>query len=281
MISKHFAMGSGQFSGARWLVFLLVLLFASFQVAHAKDYGGLERERMQLAFPELDSVSEPQGEFQVRTLSKGDEVLGYAFQSIDVVNIPAYSGKPINMQVILDPKGVIRDAYMLEHHEPIVLIGIPEKKIHDFNATYTDIKVDQRVIIGRSSDKNAVTVDAVTGATVTVMVINEAVMRSAHAVAVSLGLVQAKDAAAQKPAIVRQDVYQPATWTELTGNGAIRRMLLTRGDIDEAFKGSEAEGVDTAAPNQVKDTFIDLYCHRSEPADHRPQPAGRHRATAA
>ena len=235
MISKNFAMGSGQFSGARWLVFLLVLLFAAIQGAHAKDYGGLERERMQLAFPELDSVSEPQGEFQVRTLSKGDEVLGYAFQSIDVVNIPAYSGKPINMQVILDPKGVIRDAYMLEHHEPIVLIGIPEKKIHDFNATYTDIKVDQRVIIGRSSDKNAVTVDAVTGATVTVMVINEAVMRSAHAVAVSLGLVQAKDAAAQKPAIVRQDVYQPATWTELTGNGAIRRMLLTRGDIDEAF----------------------------------------------
>ncbi|OHC28528.1 MAG: ferredoxin, partial [Pseudomonadales bacterium RIFCSPLOWO2_02_FULL_63_210] len=154
---------------------------------------------------------------------------------------------------------VIQDAYVLEHHEPILLIGIPEAKLHAFNAKYQGIKVNQRVVVGRSSDPDAVTVDAVTGATVTVMVVNEVVMRAAHKVAVSLDLIEDDAGLAQKPATVRADLYQPADWTQLTGNGAIRRLHLTRGQVDEAFKGSEAEGVEAAAPEQVDDTFIDLY----------------------
>ncbi|MBF0674004.1 NosR/NirI family protein [Pseudomonas sp.] len=265
MSSVHFSVTGRSFPSAWWLVFLMILSLAMMPSVQAKEYGGLERQRMELVFPGLTGVSEPAGDYQVQTLTQGDDILGYAFQSINVVNIPAYSGKPINLQVILDPQGVIRDAYMLEHHEPIVLIGIPEQKIHDFNATYTDINVQQRVVVGRSSDKSAVTVDAVTGATVTVMVINEAVMRSAHAVAVSLGLVEDVAGATQKPALVREDVYQQANWSELTGNGAIRRMLLTRGDIDEAFKGSEAEGIDEATAEQVGDTFVDLYVTHLNP----------------
>ena len=94
-------------------------------------------------------------------------MVGYVFQSLDVVDIPAYSGKPINTQVILDTAGVIQDAYVLEHHEPILLIGIPEEKLHGFSARYKGIKVTQRVVVGRSSDTSAVTVDAIAGATVT------------------------------------------------------------------------------------------------------------------
>jgi NosR/NirI family nitrous oxide reductase transcriptional regulator len=241
------------------LLILLGLLFAAIPGVQAKPYGEIEQQRIDLVFPKADSPSEPEGEFKVRTLSSGDEVLGYVFQSLDVIDIPAYSGKPINMQVILDTAGVIQDAYVLEHHEPILLIGIPEAKLHAFNAKYQGIKVNQRVVVGRSSDPNAVTVDAVTGATVTVMVVNEVVMRAAHQVAVALGLVADDAGLAQKPATLREDSYQPADWTQLTGNGAIRRLHLTRGQVDEAFKGSEAEGIEEASPEQVDDTFIDLY----------------------
>ncbi|WP_330872789.1 MULTISPECIES: transcriptional regulator NosR [unclassified Pseudomonas] len=240
-------------------------MFATFQSVQAKSYGEIEQQRIDLVFPKADSVSAPQGEFKVRTLSRGDEVLGYVFQSLDVVDIPAYSGKPINMQVILDTAGVIQDAYVLEHHEPILLIGIPEAKLHAFNAKYKGIKVNQRVVVGRSSDPDAVTVDAVTGATVTVMVVNEVVMRAAQNVAVSLGLVEDAASQAQKPATVREDLYQPASWSQLTGNGAIRRLHLTRGQVDEAFKGSEAEGIEEASPDQIDETFIDLYTTHLNP----------------
>jgi len=247
------------------LMSLLVLLLTAFQGVQAQDYNGLERKRIEQVFPNADAVSAPEGKYQVSTISAGGKVLGYAYQSINVVNIPAYSGKPINMHVILDPQGVIRDAYVLEHHEPILLIGIPVEKLHEFDAKYQGIRVDQRVVVGHSGDKSAVTVDAVAGATVTVMVVNEIVMRSAHEVAVSLGIVKAKNETAQKPATVREDVYSPATWAELTGNGAIRRLHLTNGQVSEAFKGTEAEGVDEPAADEVDDTFIDLYAAHLNP----------------
>ncbi|WP_404439939.1 transcriptional regulator NosR [Stutzerimonas chloritidismutans] len=243
---------------------LLTLMFSTFTL-QAKEYEA-EQQRIDQFFPKVTQISEPEGEYKVRTLMDGvGTVYGYAYQSMDVVDVPAYSGKPINMQVLLGPDGTIIDAYVLEHHEPILLIGIPEQKLHDFTAKYAGIKADQRVVVGRSKDPKAVTVDAVTGATVTVMVVNEIVMRSAHEVASSLGLVKSNLDARQKPAVVLEDVYQPASWSELTGNGAIRRLHLTNGDINEGFKGTEAEGIDEAPADEVDETFIDLYAAHLNP----------------
>ncbi|WP_150803898.1 transcriptional regulator NosR [Pseudomonas fluorescens] len=252
------------------LLLVLILLCGGFSGLQAKEYGGLEQQRIETVFPDSDSLSEPTGEFKVRTISVGTTLLGYVFQSQDVVDIPAYSGKPINMQVILDTQGVIQDAYVLEHHEPILLIGIPVEKLHAFDAKYKGIKADKRVVVGHSGDPEAVTVDGISGATVTVMVVNEIIMRAAQKVAVSVKLIEDRAGAAQKPATVRQDFYEPATWEQLTGNGAVRRLNLTRGQVDAAFKGTEAEGIDNAAADQVDDTFIELYT-----ADLNPPAIGR------
>lgn len=256
-MKPQFSIAGALRSWGQGLVVLLALMTAM-PPAQARDYE-VERQRIEQVFPAADSVSEPEGQYQVRTLRQGDEVLGYAFQSIHVTDIPAYSGKPINMLVLLDPQGVIRDAYMLEHHEPIVLIGIPEQKIHAFNANYSGVKASQRVVVGRSNDPDAVTVDAVTGATVTVMVINEIIMRAAHAVAVDLGLIEAGASMRPRPSRVRDEVFHEAGWSELTGNGAIRRLHLTRGQVDDAFKGTEAEGIDVATADRREETFIDLH----------------------
>ncbi|QEY60361.1 regulatory protein NosR [Pseudomonas sp. C27(2019)] len=239
---------------------LALLLQAGITQANTgKPLSPLELQRIEAVLPQVDNMPFVEGEFIVRALQQGDELLGYAFESINVVNIPAYSGKPINMQVILDPQGNILDAYVLHHDEPILLIGIPEQKLHDFAAEYQGIHVDQRVVIGRTKDETAVTIDAVSGATVTVMVVNEVVMRAAHQVAVSLGLVEAHSEVRSKPATIRQDAYQPSDWTTLTGDGSIRRMLLTYAQVDEAFVGTEAEGVDSVPAERLEDAFIDLY----------------------
>lgn len=252
------------------LVVMLMLMLATFEAVQAKQYGDIEQQRIEKTFPQTDSVSAPEGRFKVRTLSAAGKVLGYVFQSLDVVDIPAYSGKPINTQVILDTAGAIQDAYVLEHHEPILLIGIPEAKLHGFSARYKGIKVSQRVVVGHSSDPKAVTVDAIAGATVTAMVVNEVIMRAAHDVAVSLKLIEDTGGVARMPATVRQDFFEPATWEQLTGNGAIRRLNLTRGQVDAAFKGTDAEGVENAAADQVDETFIELYT-----ADLNPPTIGR------
>ena len=118
---QWFSAKGGFRGGYRALLVLILLLGAAVQATYAKDYGEIERQRIAKVFPEVVAVSEPEGEFKVRTLSGEAGVLGYLFQSLDVVDIPAYSGKSINMQVILDTAGVIQDAYVLEHHEPILL----------------------------------------------------------------------------------------------------------------------------------------------------------------
>ena len=248
-----------------WLRGLFVFLLLFTGLAQAKDYGDTPQQRIHHVLNQTDSISEPEGRFKVRTLSAAGKVLGYVFQSLDVVDIPAYSGKPINVQVILDPAGVILDAYVLEHHEPILLIGIAEEKLHAFSARYSGIKVNQRVVVGHSSDPNAVTVDAIAGATVTAMVVNEVIMRAAHDVAVSLGLVKGDAGLAVAPARVREDIYEPADWKTLTGNGAVRRLHLTRGQVDATFKGTDAEQVEVASAAQADDTFIDLYVTHLNP----------------
>lgn len=242
----------------------MVLLLSFFSTGLLAKTYPVEQTRIEQFFPGV-VISKATGPYQVRTLSKEGKPIGYAFQTIDVVNIPAYSGKPINMQILLDPKGVIVDAYVLEHHEPILLIGIPEAKLHGFNARYAGVGVNQRVVVGHSSDPDAVTIDAITGATVTAMVVNEIVMHAAHKVALSLSLVEEKSGAKPKPAMVRIDRYEPGNWATLTGNGAIRRLHLTRGQVDAAFKGTEAQDVGTATAEQVDDTFIDLYVAHLNP----------------
>src|SRR5690606_39695132 len=52
------------------------------------------------------------------------------------------------------PEGNILDNYVLYHDEPILLIGIPEQKLHDFAGKYQGIHVNQRVVIGRTKDES-------------------------------------------------------------------------------------------------------------------------------
>ena len=47
------------------------------------------------------------------------------------------------------------------------------------------------------------------------------------------------------------------------GDGSVRRLLLNYGQVDDAFRGIEAEGVEDVSEDQRGNTFIDLYgrCH--------------------
>ena len=59
----------------------------------------------------------------------GGKAVGYAYLNTDFSSAVGYSGKPIRILVGIDPKGVIRGIKLVEHKEPIVLIGIPQEKV--------------------------------------------------------------------------------------------------------------------------------------------------------
>src|SRR3989338_7846014 len=57
------------------------------------------------------------------------ELIGYVFLSTDIVDIPAYSGKPVVTLIGMNIAGKIVGVKVLRHSEPILLVGIPESEL--------------------------------------------------------------------------------------------------------------------------------------------------------
>ncbi len=86
MASREIWSLAGTFS--TWVKGFVILLILSVCASslQAREYEA-EQQRLDKFFPG-SSVSAAEGDYQVRTITKGDEILGYAFQSINVVDHP-------------------------------------------------------------------------------------------------------------------------------------------------------------------------------------------------
>ncbi|WP_043531358.1 transcriptional regulator NosR [Litchfieldella xinjiangensis] len=221
-----------------WLLAWLVVL----------PVQAIELAQVQEGFPTANRLSTADTPLPVSAVYAGDTLLGHVYESVDIAPVPAYSGKPINLLVGIDTDTRIVLARVLDHAEPIMLVGIPEQRLQDFASAHVGHGVTTRLKIGDN-------LDAISGATVTVIVANDTILRSARQVAASLGMIA--DPSALPPARVRYDTFEAADWQTLTGDGSIRRLHLTHGEVDAAFVGTPAEGTQSGKP--ADSTFIDLY----------------------
>jgi NosR/NirI family nitrous oxide reductase transcriptional regulator len=214
-------------------------------------------------FPTQTNISEKQiaseGAPLIWTISNGEEILGYAFETNDIAKIPAYSGEPVNMLVAIDTKGVYLGAKVLEHHEPIILAGIPESKLHKFTKQYDGLHVSDRLKVGGNKTDNVIHIDGLSGATVTVMVMNVGIVKSATKVARSLGIISASQEIIQPMSTIYPDVFAKKDWQELVGDGSVRKLYLNRSKVDEAFKGTEVEHIEEATAEQKKELFAEVF----------------------
>jgi NosR/NirI family nitrous oxide reductase transcriptional regulator len=88
-------------------------------------------------FPEATRFAPVEGlDLPVLAAHRNEELLGYLFLSVDLAPIPAYSGKPLVTLIAMDPGGVILGAKVIQHKEPILLVGIPERVLDDYLAQY-------------------------------------------------------------------------------------------------------------------------------------------------
>ncbi len=188
---------------------------------------------------------------------RGDELLGHVFLNSQFVDSTGYSGKPIHVLVGLDTQGKIVGAKLVAHSEPIVLIGIPEHKV----ATYLKAFIGYNPLQASVTNEKPPHPDIVSGATVTVLVIGDSVVRSAVRVGRALAAGGAAAAAAAPPARVVDDTAgEIADWAGLLGSGAVRHLRLTIGEVNKAFVDSgNALAAKRPEPGAADTTFIDLY----------------------
>ncbi|WP_298716637.1 NosR/NirI family protein [uncultured Oceanisphaera sp.] len=186
----------------------------------------------------IDAIEQP---FAGWRIEDAGEAPRYAFLSRQFANIPAYSGKPVEMLLAMDEQGRLDHSLVMEHHEPILLVGIPEKKLTAFVHQYQGITASERVQVGLSRRDDIHSVDGITGATVTVMVINQTVMRALREAHRALAGGETVIAGEQPPeAATLVQAWQPRSWTALDERQLVRTLKLTEGEVEQAFAGTKA-----------------------------------------
>jgi NosR/NirI family transcriptional regulator, nitrous oxide reductase regulator len=202
----------------------------------------------------------PQGDPAIVPAYKDDQLLGFVYLNSDFANATGYSGKPIQILVGIDPKGVLTGLKLVEHKEPIVLVGIPVGRILEAVNKLIGADMDS---VARGTTP-APQVDIVSGATVTVLVMGDSIVRSATKL-IRSGRLGGQGNAAAAAAPQASKVIDPGKrdvrdWQSLVGDGSVRRLILTVADVNKAFEKSGNAGA-TAHPEEgdPDDSFIDLY----------------------
>ena len=175
------------------------------------------------------------------------ELVGYVFLSTDIVDIPGYSGKPVVTLIGMDTRGIITGIKILKHSEPILLVGIPETELTKFINQYVGKFVGSKIEIGRT-EEGYIGVDAISGATVTVISENQVIMHSAYKIATQVGILKAKP----RTQAELTDAPPVKDWQTMIREGSVQRLT-----VEPSEMGIE----DTGQP------YIDMYFgYLNEPA---------------
>jgi NosR/NirI family nitrous oxide reductase transcriptional regulator len=206
--------------------------------------------------PGADAFGPLRNDLPVAPVLKNGETIAWAFLTSDFVGTTGYSGKPIHVVAAIDEDAVLTGVELVKHSEPIVLIGIPNSKIVKLTEGYRGMDLKAEV----ETSGEAHDLDIISGATVTIMVIDDSLVRAGIKVARLLNLGGLAPAARDAP--VRElDMEQVETydWITLIGNGSVRRLTLDVGQINAAFEASGDErAIARPEKGDPEDAYIDM-----------------------
>ena len=192
---------------------LLVLLWLNAAAAPADDDLQRLYPLVQEFFPAAERFGPFGGEPEAAPVIGRGAVIGYVYLTDRILPIPAYSGKPISVLVGLALDGTVVGVRIVHHEEPILLAGVTEQELADYVQQYRGLSAHLRIKVGGAEREGYATVDAISGATITVMVINRTISATLQQVAASRGIL---DGTAQTAAAVPED-SQPLwlyVWSE-------------------------------------------------------------------
>ncbi|AUM75359.1 NosR/NirI family protein [Paracoccus jeotgali] len=208
--------------------------------------------------PGADSFGPIRDDMPIAPVLKGGETIGWAFVTSDFVGTTGYSGKPIHTLVAVGPDAKVLGVKLVKHSEPIVLIGIPDAKMRALAADYAGLDLVAEAAAGGSAHD----LNIISGATVTVMVIDDSIVRSGLQVARALGLgglsVEAESTGPQYE--INADAEPVDSWAEAEGDGTVRKLSLTVGEINEAFDAHPDTRASQRPINEPPEaSFIDMH----------------------
>lgn len=245
----------------RLLLLALSLLLALPALAQTSSRPVLERLLPLVAAADLvpgaDGYGPLREDLAVAPVLSGGATVAWVFVTSDFVGTTGYSGKPIHTLVAVDPEARIVGIRLAEHTEPIVLIGIPESRVRAMVEGYVGLDLVAEARLGGTGHE----IDIISGATVTVMVIDDSITRSGLRVARALGLggLSPEIRAAGPRFELDPEATPPADWIEMEGDGTLRRLALDVGQINRAFAAHpDPRAAARALAEAPETTFIEM-----------------------
>jgi NosR/NirI family transcriptional regulator, nitrous oxide reductase regulator len=249
------------------LVVAIILIMAIFLPGHSLAASG--EIPLQTVFAAADHLGPFEGKPRAAAaLDKSGKTLGYVLLTSDVVRATGYSGKPITTAVGLDLSGQITGVAIMEHHEPILILGINEQKLDDFIASYTGLDIRRDVVVegisgNRAGEGDALEIDGLTGASITSIVFNDSILRAARIVARSRGILEKAD---ESSARLDTEVFREQTWEDLKTSGSVRTLTLSNQEVDDAYVRQFGRAVKAVGDADPGKNFLTLYTALVTPA---------------
>ena len=167
---------------------LLLWALSLLAVPSAARSAELTLADVQRVFPGAETITPLNDKTPAYMVRSARGQLGYAFSTQDLAPISAYSGKPINSVVGLGEDGQIKGVDILHHEEPILVIGISDKDLHQFIDQFEGKHSTDRIRVGAHGREGYVGIDGITGATITTMVLTSSVNKAVQKVASAYGI---------------------------------------------------------------------------------------------
>ncbi len=204
---------------------MFLLFLASPVLGETQETGNGIFERV---FPDATSFGPLEGSPLARPAFRNDRIVGYVFHTYSVVRSVGLSGKPLDIVVGLDMAGIITGAEILEQHEPILAIGVSADDLHTFVSRFTGMDSRQTPTVHRRAPREDGEIQAVSGATISSLLIADAIYQSAEAVGRGRGILAGAESG------IDLTGFEELGWNALIQDGSLQSLRLSVREAEDA-----------------------------------------------
>ena len=209
--------------------------------------------------PEATAIGEVEGTPPAAPAFRDGRLIGYVVSTKQAIDAKGYAGGALDILIGIDLDARLVGAVLVEQNEPILKTGVRPGDLEAFVTRFADLDLSgaHRVVRDASAPDE---IDAVSGATISSVVIGDVILRAARAVARSRGLF------GETAGAINIEDGQPATWRELLDDGSIETINVT---VRAASDAVEAMGSPLYPPGAAPDDdapFIDVHAGLATPA---------------
>ncbi len=195
-----------------------------------RDLGApwLTFELAEKLFPGVQDVAPLNGDPPSAAVYTNGALAGYAFVTRDATMSLGFASSPFLIAVGLRLDGTLSAIEIIDHDEPIIDLYVLADRVPSFVAEYpgVDIREPHRVTVVETEEEG--TIDAISAATISAVLFNEAILNAARLVARQRGL-----NVADGP-VVDLVGFRKASFRSLVEDGSVARLQATESDLAAA-----------------------------------------------